>query len=351
MTETRRTGTILLLLMLLASLPAQAFEFQGFGDLTAGDSEEPGQAPGFTLGQIDLWATHTLDEERRTRAFLEVVIESVDGEVIVDLERLWIEYALTPRLKVRGGRFHSAIGYWNRVYHHGSYVQTTIDRPLFMDFEDGEHAIFPTHLVGMMGLASQRTALGRVDLEVQVGNGTFYNGSEMDPGTGGDIDRDKAVMARLFFRPRAVHGLGLGLNFSRNAFKQVTASGAVAPLVTQRLWVFDLSYMDGGWEVLGEYFLVGNEDPAGTTRNSSAWYVQVGRRLSENLIPYLRHEDLTDVDHTDPYFVTLDTHEYTRSLVGLRYELSETSAVKVELRSIDKGQRYAGYWAQWTFAF
>ncbi len=347
----RYTG-IIALMSILASAPAMGFNFQGFGDITAGDSQEPGQTPGFSLGQLDLWNTRVLDDENKTRSFVEIVIESVDGSFIVDLERLWIEYDITSALSIRGGRFHSALGYWNRAYHHGSYVQTSIDRPWFMDFEDGDHAILPTHIVGMMIKAASRSPAGKLSLDLQVGNGTFYNGSEMDPGNDGDIDRDKAVMARLFFTPGASPNLGLGVNFSFNTIRALNAGSGFDKLATQTIWALDLSYMGDAWEMMGEYYRISNTDSAAIRRISSAWYLQAGYRLSDNLMPYGRYEDMQRIDLQDPYFITLNAHEYRRAIIGARYELSETTAVKLEAHSIGKAdKRYAGYWAQWTFAF
>ena len=43
-------------------------------------------------------------------------------------DRLWF--------KVAAGRFHTALGYWNETYHHGTYLHTSITRPVAVRFED-----------------------------------------------------------------------------------------------------------------------------------------------------------------------------------------------------------------------
>jgi hypothetical protein len=51
-----------------------------------------------------------------------------------------------PATNVVVGRFHSAIGYSNTAYHHGTWLQTTTGRPLLFQFED-QGGILPIHNV------------------------------------------------------------------------------------------------------------------------------------------------------------------------------------------------------------
>jgi hypothetical protein len=127
----------------------------GFGDvqyyqfLNSDDTDEHGA---FALGQLDLYMAESIGS--RLDVLTELVIESPDGaEFVVDLERIQIGYVASDAFKLSAGRFHSPIGYWNTAYHHGSFLQTTIERPLFLRFEDGG-GVLPVHSIGV--LASSR---------------------------------------------------------------------------------------------------------------------------------------------------------------------------------------------------
>ena len=63
-------------------------------------------------------------------------------------ERLEVAYLVDDRLRLRAGRFHTAIGYYNDAYHHGTYFLLPTDRPLWLDFEDGG-GLIPSHSVGV----------------------------------------------------------------------------------------------------------------------------------------------------------------------------------------------------------
>jgi len=66
-----------------------------------------------------------------------------------ELERLKFGWQLEDETIAWLGRFHSPARYWNSVYHHGHYLQTSITRPLVEKFED-EGGILPTHSTGVM---------------------------------------------------------------------------------------------------------------------------------------------------------------------------------------------------------
>ena len=42
------------------------------------------------------------------------------------------------------------LGYWNNAFHHGRWLQITVDRPEILKFED-EGGLLPVHLVGVTG--------------------------------------------------------------------------------------------------------------------------------------------------------------------------------------------------------
>lgn len=337
------------------SSPANTFELKTFGDITFGDSTKEGDTAGFTLGQLDLWATQTIDREERLKAFIELVIEHHNGQgFAVDLERAWVEYSIIPELQVRAGRFHTSLGYWNRIYHHGAHTQTTIFRPLFLDFEDGNNAILPTHIIGAMMVSNLGMRIGDLHLELQFGNGTSYNmdKNRLDPNNIADIDDEKQIATRVIFLPEIVDGLGMGFSFIANDMDKTTDTGAYTQLVNQLIYETDVFYMENNLELIFECYWIRNEDTSGIFRTSTVWYAQGGYAFFDMLTPYVRFEYFNDMDDADPYFVTLGATEYHKTVFGARFDIAVNSSVKIEGQFLDEPAGASeAYWLQWTFAF
>lgn len=353
--------SLLVCLCISFSTIAYSLELKAFGDLTFGDTTKQGKASGFTLGQLDLWATQKIDKEGKLKTFLELVIESSGGGFVVDLERLWVEYSILPQVRIRAGRFHTSLGYWNRIHHHGAHMQTTIFRPLFLDFEDTTTAILPIHIIGLMGMADLDAGIGSLHLEIQVGNGISYNGDELDPNNAGDIDEGKRVAARLVFSPKMIEGLGIGFSFNVNPVKEDdgTGTGTFIDLVNQKIYEADLFYLENNVEFIFEYYWISNKDTRSgfpqTSRTSTVWYAQAGYTLFDMLTPYVRVEYFDDLDPLDPYFTTLGTKEYRQTVIGARFDIANNSSIKIEGGFIDEpvsvDRASESYWLQWTFAF
>jgi hypothetical protein len=339
----------------LLSASVSAVTFNAFADVVFGDSDRAGEISGFELGRLDLWGTHIIDEERKLKAFIELVVESEDDEFIIDLERLWVEYAIDPKFKIRAGRFHTALGYWNRVFHHGAHMQVSVGRPLFLGFEDKDTAMLPSHTVGVMAVKDFEPAVGKLRVELQIGNGTHIHVNELNPSISGDEDNDKAIVARLFFSPRFIDGLGLGISYLSQEISFKDDVGNISDLVDQNILVADVSYIANKTEIFLEYYVIENEDTAGITHTSTAWYAQGTYTFSEKWTPYLRYEFSKDIDPNDPYFITLLTSEYSQTVVGVRYDINYNSSIKLEGRSLDEpsliDSSSSSIWAQWTFAF
>jgi hypothetical protein len=59
-------------------------------------------------------------------SFLAEMVFGADttNEVGIDIERYQLVYRLNDYFSVSGGRFHTAIGYYNTAYHHGNWFST-----------------------------------------------------------------------------------------------------------------------------------------------------------------------------------------------------------------------------------
>ena len=345
----------LVMVCCLFSLPATAVTFNAFFDVVFESSDSAGKVSGFELGKLDLWGSHVLDEDRRIKAFFELVIEeSSIGDFKFEPERLWMEYAVNQQLKIRAGRFHTALGYWNRTFHHGAHMQTSVFRPLFLEFEDEALAMLPSHTVGVMVLANFKPAAGNLHLELQAGNGSYYDGVQLNPNSSGDVDNNKAIATRVVFSPDYFQGLGLGLSYYTSAVSEDSA-GNIIKLVDQTIVAGELSYNQNNTEIILEYFSINNEDTAGISRTSTAWYAHGAYTIFDIWTPYVRYETLEDIDLSDPYFNRLGTFRYEHAIFGVRYDLADNSSIKIEAMHMDipaaVDSTVNSLRSQWTLAF
>src|SRR6185295_17726091 len=130
------------------------------------------------------------------------------NEFGIDMERIEVAYLFSDYLRLRFGRFHTAIGYYNDAYHHGRYFQTTVDRPEIVRFED-EGGLIPAHSVGLH--ADGRFplgALGALRYDADLANGRGATPAEVT--NLADANGAKAYNLRLRIEPAFLDGLIAG---------------------------------------------------------------------------------------------------------------------------------------------
>lgn len=348
-----------ILLFLFTLLPeANGFEIKGFADVTftkstlAGDPNENGS---FALGPIDLYVSELLTD--RIELLSEMVLE--DGGV--DIERLQIGYIFSDALKIRAGRFHNALGYWNQTYHHGALMQTTIERPFFLKFED-EGGLLPVHTVGLWAAGRHRIGPGVIGYDLMVGNGPRINldpvvlTGELDPNNASDDNKNKVFAFRLQASP--VH-LPLTIMVFGNIGKVngYAASFAGPALeVDQSILGAAFAYDNerNGPEFLSEIYRVIDKDKlTGLGSNTNTlYYVQAGYTFMERLTPYVRYEQAS-IEEADPYMAALAAVDTRRALAGIRFDIATVSALKVEGRRVHRAgeENHSEYAVQWAFSF
>ena len=316
----------------------------GFGDFNLEVSNEanPDSPSGFENGQFVLHFVSPLSKS--ISFFSEVTVNAKDEEFTIEIERMFVKFDYNDNLKVAFGRFHTPINWWNTAFHHGAWLQTTITRPEMTRF-GGE--FIPVHFVG--GIAQGSIPSGGVNLsyEAGVGNGRHENIGR--PGDAGDINDSRAWLVRLTSKPNKPFGLQFGASYYDDKIssdigedydEQIAGAFVVYPRETP--------------EVIAEYTHLEREGlETGESFDSDSYYVQVAYRLpvwKARLKPYARYEEI-DVADGEPVFVNqTDREGYT---VGLRMDIWNYVAVKVEYRhqhSNDDPYVNAGF-TQLSFAF
>lgn len=337
-------GLLLTLPALAQAAEADGVPLHGFADAGfAAHSKNSTEPKGFNVGSLDFYLTPQFDAN--VKGLIEIIFETTStGEVATDLERLQMGYTFSDNATVWGGRFHTPYGYWNTGFHHGAQIQTAILRPRFLDFED-KGGILPAHMVGLWATGKARAGDGKFTYDVFAGNGPKI-AMGVDPlaqapgtlsiNTAGDNNHQAMVGFNLGYE---FSGMADGLRLAVHMLRGDVDDDSDASFSATALNKTEVSmaggsvvYQENDWEVLGEYYRFNNKDKSGTTGSHSSWadYLQVGRAFNV-LTPFLRVEK-TVLSQQDNYFSMQESGQsYARQVLGLKYDLSQKSSMKLEL--------------------
>lgn len=350
-----------LFLWLVWAQNSWAVEFSIFGDINLKKTEIDNKKTdnGFALGGLDLFATQ--DVGTKTKALMEFVFEDTGDGFIVDVERLWIRYALNNALNISMGRFHTPIGFWNKNYHHGSLIQDTVNRPFFLDFEDGDVGILPVHAVGLKLAGQINSGNNVLNYELLTANSAILDTTQTTAGiydfpeilvnNAADSSNKKSLIFAFNYEYMPF-GIDLGVfgmnqNYShREAGKIINGNYA-----DQYISGFYVRYNLKRFYALSETFFIKNQyEKPSVSYESQAGYLQLGLRMTENFSLIYRRDELK-ADDKDPYFDILigknniPIHTY-RNVWALRYNIDESNAIKLEFSD---GKHETEASLQWSF--
>jgi hypothetical protein len=297
-----------------------SLQIQGFADVDFASTDQKGTNSGFYLGQFDLHIASALSP--KIRYFAEITVNPHPNEYTIEMERSIIRYDYDDYFKLSFGRFHTPIGYWNTAFHHGAWLETTVDRP-FMFKVGGTFT--PLHLVGV--LAEGQIPSGNLGLQYNVGVGNGRGEILSRPGDAGDNNNNRAWVVKVFARPAKAYGLEVGGSVYRD--KISLPSGP-----DYREWITSayLTWTKGAPEFLTEFDNVNHRNTlTNQTANSDAFYAQFAYRLpwfEKSWKPYYRFE-YTHMPLSEQVFAY---QPQMQSIVGVRYDISSFAAFKLEYR-------------------
>jgi hypothetical protein len=321
-----------------------SLQIRGFGDVDFSATDQKGTTSGFTLGQLDLHLASALSRKVSYFAELTFTAQPTAGYT-VEVERNIIRYDYNDYFKISFGRYHTPIGYWNTAFHHGAWLQTTISRP---DMVRVGGTFIPVHFVGF--LAEGNIPSGGAGLSYSVGVGNGRGTIISRPGDAGDNNNNRAWVANIYSRPRALYGLQVGASVYRD---KITLMGR-----DFREWISGahIVWTKESPEVLAEFVNVNHRAVlTDIATNSQAFYVQTAYRLpwfERTVKPYYRfeytHTPLSEQVFTNP------NQDLVESIAGLRYDISSFAAFKAEYRNTKREiglPRVNGAFFQTDFTF
>lgn len=343
----RRFGVIsFVLVSLYTGSPAFAeagANIRLFTDAVFQNDNRPAQYSAFQLGQLVLMGSGQIADD--WRGFFELAFkQNSDNSLTTDVERAIVSYDHSDLLRVTLGRYHTAIGYWNNAYHHGSWLQPSIDRPDVVAFAS---PFIPVHIIGLELYGRKKATEGVFEYLFNVGNGVAFNRATNQ--TSSDNNDNKAINGHVRFKDFFVPGLAVGGNLYydeadssasvalaatvdgvRNAFP----NGAVQTRMQRKISGVHALYMAGPYEFIAEWYNIRNKYRNNANYplryENKAYFLHFAYQLDAKLKPYVQYER-KNVNEADPYFFVYQNLVDERVIHGgIRYDVTAFATIKME---------------------
>jgi hypothetical protein len=307
------------------------FRIHLFGDVKYAAVDSTGSRNGFALGQFDLFGHSQLSDHLSvlTEATLTALPRNTYS---AKLERLILTYAASDYLAASVGRYHTAIGYYNTAFHHGTWFQTATGRPLIFAI-DGDIGLVPIHTLGLsVGGALPAGALG-LRYVAELGSGRAGQSSPAAALQPGLSDNNTLAMnLGLTARPSWLDGLQLGASVYRD---RVTLQDTSAAPIAETIAAAHAVYRDDALELLGEAVLIRHAPRGLASDDIRGFYTLLSRRIGQ-FRPYTRF-DWVDVPASDALFGFLGRR--SGPTVGVRYDFDALAALKVQAGHLNQTTR------------
>ncbi|WP_394841496.1 hypothetical protein LZC95_31030 [Pendulispora brunnea] len=330
------------------------FALNLFGDMSFGvaNRAEGNVRPdaAFAVGVFDMLFNGELDG--KILATTEVTFQYDQNTPLAELERLHLRWKPVKEFFVEAGRFHTDLGYWNVAYHHGKWLQLSIERPRVILLHGG---LVPTHWIGAQAGLNIPVGSANVALVGSVGssrdplpeNGASHNahGTAFTPVNAGHF---KAELAGLGLKDLR---LGVSGVYSRiRAEPSTVRPGLPDTPMDEFIGNAYIAYPSLPFTLITEGYVIEHRVSSGALSSGLAgakWrtyaaFAMIGYTIGR-VTPYIKGEytySKKNVDQADAFYipaptspnpptVTLDVVEGT---VGTRIDTSTWSALKLEYR-------------------
>jgi hypothetical protein len=206
----------------------------------------------FALGIMDMFVTSKISPKFSYLSEMGYEADPGTNNIGVDLERAQVTFLPSDKFSLTAGRSHAILGYYNTAFHHGTWFQTTMDRPRFFEFEDSGGPL-PIHNVGvsMMGkLPNEKLGL---HLFGEVGNGkqTYSLAAGPTPANVLSDHTGKSTNMGAYIRPDRFSGLQAGFDWYQASLVPTQVPGA-APYYHQNIYVAHAVYIRPNFEFMAE---------------------------------------------------------------------------------------------------
>lgn len=286
----------------------------------------------FLTEEIDFFITSELSD--RVSALVEADFFSPDSNTMsFGLQRFNLRYKISDLLNVKIGRIHTPFGYWNEVFHHGSWLQTTVGRPEIYRFERDDGGFLPVHSVGLQVSGDVEWAPVDLGYDLSVLSGRGRTVTEVQHVR--DKNDSKALGIVLKARPSAVEGLQVGPLIYWDRIPGDPPTTGRTDHIDELILGAHAIYLREPVELLSEFFHIHHDDKTSEKNfDTLGFYLQGAYRLGKTK-PYYRF-DYLDVANADPYFTGARRIDRTKHTLGLRWDVLNWNALKFEYGFTDR---------------
>jgi hypothetical protein len=308
------------------------FRVHLFGDVKFSAVDSLGSRNGFALGQFDIFGRSQLSED--LSVLTEATLTALPRNTFnARLERLLLTFAPNDYFVASAGRYHTSIGYYNSGYHHGSWFQTAIGRPLVFAI-DGDIGLLPSHTLGVS--ASGDVPSGALGLRylAELGSGRASQSSAALASQPALVDNNTpSINVGLMVRPDRFDGLQVGATLYRDRLTlQDTSKAPIDEMVGAAYALYKTDVV----ELLGEWTTLHHRSRrTGDANSSRGYYAQASRRFRD-VRPYVRY-DYVDVPTSNQLFGFLGRR--SGPTVGIRYDFDALAAVKLQTSHLNQTTR------------
>jgi hypothetical protein len=328
-------------------------QWRGFGELDykvlnqrapelGTDGFVPGSAGNFYTGDFDLFLTSRLSD--KASVLSEIDFEEGDAQSFkVDLRRMLFKYDANDHLRFSFGRYQTGIGYYNWAFRSASWLQTTADRPLVMEFaSDG--GLLPTQAVGASVTGSIPSGKLGLNYIAEYGSSDTIRPDINGDGLQNDENNSNNINGGLFLTPDRIPGLRIGGSIYHDRISDLvslasgggvigTQGGAGGVPSASARWNQTIVnghvvYASRGFEFLNEGFLIRHAPLGpGETFNTPAFYSQFSKKFGP-IRPFVRYQY---VNASPQNVIYNDIGLRFGPSFGARYDFSEYIAFKAQL--------------------
>lgn len=299
----------------------------------------------FALGIMDLFITSQISEHFSYLTEIGFEADQTSNGVGVDLERAQMSYTPSDRFSMNVGRSHAMLGYYNTAFHHGTWFQTTIDRPRIFEFEDSGGPL-PIHNVGVEAMG--KVPSGKMGLHwfAEVGNGkqTYSLQATVTPANVQADHTGKSTNIGLYARPPGLSGLQAGFSWYQASLVPIVADlpGYGAPgfafpdavnYYHQNLFVGHVVYIKPSFEFMAEDAEIRDRARGSyTPMYTSGGYAQVSKVFKDQYRPYFRYQWMNP-NFRDPNNAWVG--RWVGPNAGLRWDINTFIGLKTEYSHYD----------------
>jgi hypothetical protein len=307
-----------------------AFRFGAFADIVL--SHPTGRGKDHQTGEVDLYASSQLGGDW---SFLSEVLVKSSGDTTsadrptvdrfeLNLERIYVAYNPSDRLRIEIGQIHTGIIQWNGREHRSLFLQTPIDVPAIARRES-QHGAWPLHFDGAWASGRVPGALG-AEYGIGLGGARGTERDDIQP-----LFRRGISPAGLFLvsvAPDALTGFEAGTSgyVGRIRLRGQTLSELDATLFS--------SFVRGGIELRGEWARMVHSEVGGPNEFvTRGWYLLGSFRPRGRLKPFRPYVLLDHLNVAPGEQYLSDVLDLNAWSAGVRWDISSRWAFKSEFRS------------------